>query len=52
MMMMEVQKEVQMGFILLALLPTKAKDIVCRFIIRVWELNGFWPLGNNRSIFI
>jgi len=44
MMMMEVQKEVQMGFILLALLPTKAKDIiVCRFIIEYGSLMDFGP---------
>jgi hypothetical protein len=43
MMIMEVQKEVQMGFILLALLPTKAKDIVCRFIIEYGSLMDFGP---------
>jgi hypothetical protein len=27
-------------------------DIVFRFIIEYSSLKGFWPLGNNRSIFI
>jgi hypothetical protein len=35
----------------IGLLPTKAKDIVFRFIIEYSKLKGFWPL-DNRSIFI
>jgi len=30
----------------------QGKDIVFRFIIEYESLKEFWPLGNNRSIFI
>jgi hypothetical protein len=33
-------------------LAYQGKDIVLRFIIEYSSLNWFWPLGNNRSIFI
>ncbi len=33
-------------------LAYEGKDIVFRFIIEYSSLNGFWPLGHNRSIFL
>ncbi len=33
-------------------LAYQGKDIVFRFIIEYSSFKGFWPLGNNRSIFI